>query len=150
MYKKCNIIYIPHYNVLCFNQKFCSRMCDKVLGNDTSLWEDEVYNFAKNHQLRVSTNTAKNQFYYIMYCIFIPFVLYKGRFIRFEARVGRSTRALLGVLKRNCILNTTSVATVTMSPYHAPMVFLYYQMLLLSIPKVLGSNPTWAGVPVVF
>lgn len=35
---------------------FCYfRMCVKVLGNDTSLWEDEVYNFAKNHQLRVST-----------------------------------------------------------------------------------------------
>ncbi|CAB3979402.1 vacuolar sorting-associated 41 homolog [Paramuricea clavata] len=29
-----------------------ARMCVKVLGNDTSLWEDEVYNFAKNHQLR--------------------------------------------------------------------------------------------------
>ncbi len=33
---------------------YCFRMCVKVLGNDTSLWEDEVYNFAKNHQLRVS------------------------------------------------------------------------------------------------
>lgn len=71
MYKKCNIIYIPHYNLLCINQKFCSRMCDKVLGNDTSLWEDEVYNFAKNHQLRVSTNTAKYQFYYMSCIVFM-------------------------------------------------------------------------------
>lgn len=31
-------------------------MCGKVLGNDTSLWEDEVYNFSKNHQLQVSTS----------------------------------------------------------------------------------------------
>ena len=81
-----------------------------------------------------------------MYCIFIPFVLYQGRFFRFKARVGRSTRAFLDVLKRNCILSTTIVTTVTMSPYHAPMVFLYYQMMLLSIPKVVGSNPTLAGV----
>ncbi|XP_028395633.1 vacuolar protein sorting-associated protein 41 homolog [Dendronephthya gigantea] len=28
-----------------------ARMCVKVLGNETSLWEDEVYNFAKNHQV---------------------------------------------------------------------------------------------------
>ena len=35
-------------------------MSVKVLGNDTSLWEDEVYNFAKNHQLSVSSKDTKS------------------------------------------------------------------------------------------
>ena len=29
------------------------RVCVKVLGDDKKLWEDEVYKFAKNHQLEV-------------------------------------------------------------------------------------------------
>ena len=33
-------------------------MCVKVLGDDKSLWEDEIYKFAKNHQLRVSKNNC--------------------------------------------------------------------------------------------
>lgn len=37
------------------------RMCVKVLGNDTSLWEDEVYNFAKNHQVQVIIAVSWNK-----------------------------------------------------------------------------------------
>ena len=49
-------VYIQHSTCIiisCFNTLF--RMCVKVLGDDKSLWEDEIYKFAKNQKLRVST-----------------------------------------------------------------------------------------------
>jgi len=40
-------------DLYCFISSFFVRTCDRVLGVDKKLWEEQVYTFAKHKQLKV-------------------------------------------------------------------------------------------------